>query len=285
MLRDMMPGARKLADGLKRTVVYWMETEVHVYGFAIAANVLLSYFPFLIVMVSLCRHVLHWPEAERAVYIALRDYFPGELGQYLPMRLQQVVNARGPMQWISIVLLFFTANGVFEPLEVALNRVWGIRANRNFLMNQVISMALIFGCGALVFGSTLMTAVNQNLVRELFGTQSALVPTLTMLMFKVAAVPATIFCLFLIYWLLPNGRIPLGRVLPAAVIVGLLMEVFKWLLFWSWPWTQEKLREEYGVFYVSVAIVLMSFFASMLVLAGAEWAAREPGEPEGSAVS
>ena len=46
------------------TIRYWMETEVHVYAFSIAANVLLSFFPFLIVMVTLCRHLLHWQGAE-----------------------------------------------------------------------------------------------------------------------------------------------------------------------------------------------------------------------------
>jgi uncharacterized BrkB/YihY/UPF0761 family membrane protein len=110
-----------------------METEVHVYGFSIAANVLLSFFPFLIVMMSLCRHVLHWPQAVDAIMIALRDYFPAEMGAFIERNLRYTVNTRGPMQFGSILLLFFTANGVFEPLEVALNRAWGIHKNRSFL--------------------------------------------------------------------------------------------------------------------------------------------------------
>ena len=32
-----------------------MEVNVHVYAFSIAANVLLSFFPFLVVMSSICR--------------------------------------------------------------------------------------------------------------------------------------------------------------------------------------------------------------------------------------
>ncbi len=65
------------------TFRYWMETEVHVYGFSVAANVLLSFFPFLIVMVSLCRYLLHWPTAEQAIYLALSDTFPDEVGNFL----------------------------------------------------------------------------------------------------------------------------------------------------------------------------------------------------------
>lgn len=268
--------AVSLAAGLKKTVLYWMETEVHVYGFAIAANVMLSFFPFMIVMVSLCRYVLQWPEAEKAVYLALRDYFPGELGKYIPWRLAQVVAERGPIQFTSLFLLCFTANGVFMPLEVALNRVWGFRENRSFVRNQAISLALIFGCGAMVFASTLMTALNQQLLRESLTPDAPLYTLVGVITFKIAAVPTTILCVLLVYWLLPNGKAPLGRTFPAAVIIGLMLEGLKYVVFAIWPWLQQKLAHEYGVFWVSVSIILYSFVAAMLVLAGAEWSARKP---------
>ena len=45
------------------TVQYLSQTEVHVYALAIAASVLLSFFPFLIVMMTLLRDVLHFRAA------------------------------------------------------------------------------------------------------------------------------------------------------------------------------------------------------------------------------
>jgi uncharacterized BrkB/YihY/UPF0761 family membrane protein len=65
------------------TLRYWMETEVHVYAFSIAANVLLSFFPFLIIIVSLCRYALQWPAAENAIYLALSDFYPGPMGDFI----------------------------------------------------------------------------------------------------------------------------------------------------------------------------------------------------------
>ncbi|MEJ7606003.1 MAG: hypothetical protein WKF37_06990 [Bryobacteraceae bacterium] len=85
-----------------------METEVHVYAFSIAANVLLSFYPFLIVMVSICRYILNWEDAAQAIYLALNDYFPGEVGHFVTRNLDITVRQRGPLQWGSIVLLFFT---------------------------------------------------------------------------------------------------------------------------------------------------------------------------------
>ena len=48
---------RRFVSGLGLTLRYWMQTEVHVYAFSVAANVLLSFFPFLIIMLSLSRRI------------------------------------------------------------------------------------------------------------------------------------------------------------------------------------------------------------------------------------
>ena len=48
----------------------------------------------------------------------------------------------------SIILLLFTANGIFEPLEVALNRAWGVTRIRSCFRNQLVSLGLAFACGA-----------------------------------------------------------------------------------------------------------------------------------------
>jgi membrane protein len=141
---------RAVPPAWKRTLHYLMETEGHVYAFSMAANVLLSFFPFLVVMISLCRYVFHWAAAERAIYFALNDYFPDELGDFLRDNLLVAVYRSGPLQFMSILLLLFTANGIFEPLEVALNRAWGITKNRSFVRNQMISLGMIFLTGSLV---------------------------------------------------------------------------------------------------------------------------------------
>jgi membrane protein len=269
-----VPGpAARLRQACVPTVRYWMETEVHVYGFSVAANVLLSFFPFLIVMMSLCRHVLHWPQAVDAIMIALRDYFPAEMGAFIERNLRAVVNSRGPMQFGSILLLFFTANGVFEPLEVALNRAWGVTKNRSFVKNQLVSMGLIFLCGGLVLLSIVFTAANQHAIQQFWG-ESAVASILAVIFFKAAAIPVTMLMLFFIYWLLPNRKMSWREVLPVSVFIGLALEGLKYINLLTWPFLRAKLEQEYGPFINSVTIILWSFLASLIVLAGAEWSAR-----------
>jgi membrane protein len=264
----------RLGQACRPTFRYWMETEVHVYGFSIAANVLLSFFPFLIVMVSLCRYVFRWPAAVDAIMFALHDYFPAEMVAFIERNVKYTVSSRGPMQIGSILLLFFTANGVFEPMEVALNRAWGISKNRSFLKNQLVSMGLIFVCGGLVLLSIVFTAMNRSFV----GQSPLGASILGTIFFKSAAIPITIFMLFLVYWLLPNRRLPWRSVVPVSIFVGLGLEALKYVNLLTWPFLRGKLESEYGPFINSVTIVLWSFLASMVVLAGAEWSARGRNE-------
>lgn len=252
---------------------YLMETEVHVYAFSMAANVLLSFYPFLLVMVSFCRYVLGWESAEQAIYVALKDYYPGQIGEFIERNLKASLMA-GPLQVTSLLLLLFTANGIFEPLEVALNRAWGIGRNRSFFRNQLVSLGLILTCGALALISMLLTALNQELWRKLGFADAQLTLWTNLALFKMAAVPVSILALVLVYWLLPNGRISIRSVIPVSIMVGVLLEVLKYLNLLVWPFLRIKLEREYGPFVYSVTIVLWAFLASMVVLAGADWAAR-----------
>jgi len=77
----------------------------------------------------------------------------------------------------------------------------------------------------------------------------------------------------LIYWLLPNRKIDPRAVAPAAIAVGFALELLKYVNLLIWPLLKSKLEHEYNIFKYSVTIVLWSFIASMIVLAGAHWTA------------
>ncbi len=173
------------------------------------------------------------------------------------------------------MLLFFTASGIFEPLEVALNRVWNCPNNRNYFKNQLVSLGLIFLCGALMLVSTTLTALNNEFLNDISIRHTPAANFIGLLLFKAAAIPMSMLMLFLIYWLLPNCKIKPARIVPAAIMVGFLLEILKYINLWTWPYLRTKLQSEYGPFYYTVTIILWGFLAALVVLAGAEWTARE----------
>jgi membrane protein len=265
---------RTLWKSIRPTINFLLTTEVHVYAFAVAANVLISFFPFLVVMILISRSVLHWEAAVNAIFFAVNDYFP-ETFNATPMKklLEWAAGAQHGLSWFSILLLLFTANGIFEPLEVALNRVWRVTKNRSLLMNQVVSLGLIFICGALTLASTCAAALNRGFLSNYIG-DGAFSGFLNLFVFKIVSLPLLMLMIFLIYWILPNQKIPVRRLIPAAVVVGLLLEALKYVNVLTGPWLRAKLLRETPPFVQSISIILWSFCAAMLILAGAEWSAR-----------
>lgn len=265
----------RVARSSPPTLRYLMQTEVHVFAFSIAAGMLLSFFPFMTLILSLCRYVFKWKASVNAIYFAVNDYFPDVFGQFLRRNLEATVESRGPVQIVALVLLFFTASGIFEPLEVALNRAWRCEHNRSYLKNQLLSLLLMFACGALMMLSITLTAINnQFLSGPPQPPFTAAARFMGQAFFKLAAVPTSMLLLFLIYWLVPNCKVPALKIIPPAIVVGLLLEILKYIDLLSWPYLRVKLALEYGPFVYSVTILLWGFLAAMLVLAGAEWTAR-----------
>jgi uncharacterized BrkB/YihY/UPF0761 family membrane protein len=94
------------------------------------------------------------------------------------------------------------------------------------------------------------------------------------LLFKISSVPVTVLILFLVFWLLPNTKVPWRAILPRAVVIGLFLEALKWVNLLIWSWVYAKFSREFGSFRNSVTVLTWSLLAALCVLAGADWTAR-----------
>ena len=255
------------------TVQYLMRTEVHTFAFSVAANAILSFFPFVVLMMTVIRNVFHSRVMYDVVLQLLRDYLPA--GQEFVIRnLNAMVNSRQRVQVASLVILLITSSGVFLPLEVALNRIWRFENNRSYLGNQLISLGLAFACGALALLSIALTAGPVAFMEFILrGYGTGFVRVVGFLVMKVFAIAASIAIFFLIYWLLPNGKVPARAVLPAAIIMGLLSEALKYAYILALPWL--NFQEVYGPFALSVSMMFWAFLSGLLLLAGANLSAEE----------
>ena len=173
----------------------------------------------------------------------------------------------------SLVMLLITSTGVFLPLEVALNGVWGVRVNRSYLHNQAVSLGLSFAVGALAMASVASTAGQQTILSWIFlgHTENIVFRFISYGFLKICAGFASILLFFLIYWILPYRKIPARAVLPTAIVIGLLWEVAKRLYIKALPWLD--FQAVYGPFYISVGLMMWAFLSGLLLLAGAHFSA------------
>jgi membrane protein len=251
---------------------YMIQTEVHTYAFSVAANVILALFPFVVLMLTLSHNVFHSRAMENIVGSMMQTLLP--TGQSLIMR-----NARPgkSAQIYSILMLLISSTGVFLPLEVALNKVWGVHKNRSYLHNQAVSLGLSVAVGVLAMASVALTAAQQSvLVWVFFGhTDNIAFRFLDSFLdgglMRALAVAVSILTFFLIYWILPNRKIPPRSVLPTAIVIGALWEVAKYLYVLALP--RLDFRSVYGPFQYTVGLMMWAFLSGLLLLAGAHFSA------------
>ena len=253
------------------SVKYLMRTDVHTFAFSVAANAILSFFPFVVLLMTLIRRVFHSKTMNNVVIDLLHDYLPA--GQDFVIRnLNALVTARQRTQIASLLILLITSTGVFLPMEVALNRIWGFSKNRSYLGNQVISLLLAFACGVLALVSVALAAGHERVLTFLLrGNENIVFRVATFIALKAFAIVASIAIFYLIYWLLPNGKVPARSVLPAAVAMGVIWELAKYAYILALPWL--KFPEVYGPFYISITLMFWAFISGLLILAGAHLAA------------
>lgn len=257
------------------TLKYLATTEVHTYAFSVAANAILSFFPAIVLCLTLTSKVLHSAGMYAAVVKLAKDFLPSN--QDFIVGSMQHLASHHKIQIFSLIMLLISSTGVFEPLEVALNKVWGIGKNRSYLRNQLIALALAFGCGTCFMISVMAQAGSDRFIQGLVGNHPLLLEVATAIIgwpiLKMVALLAMIAMFFLIYWVLPNGKVPVRSVLPAAIVIGVLFEASKYAYKLLLPLL--SFQDVYGPFYVSVTLIFWAFWAGMLLLAGAHLSAAD----------
>lgn len=266
------PSAGGFLGGLAALLKYLTRTDVHTYAFSVAANVILSLFPFIVLLLTLSQQVFHSNTMSNVVSQLMHSFLP--TGQDFVMRnMALLAHPRKGTQVFSLVMLVISSTGVFLPLEVALNNVWRAPKNRNYLHNQAVSLGLAFAVGALALTSVALSAGQQAVLGFLFfgHTNNIVYQVISRFFLNVLAGGGSMAMFFLIYWVLPNRKVPVRAVLPTAIVTGAFWEAAKHLYIAALPWLD--FQKVYGPFYISVGLMMWAFLSGLILLAGAHFSA------------
>jgi len=251
---------------------YLTRTEVHTYAFSVAANAILSLFPFIVMMYTVARRVFHSRSMEDVVGNMVRYFLP--TGQdFVVKNMSLIANARSGVRVAAVIMLLISSSGIFLPLEVALNHVWGVTENRSYLKNQLVSTGLALIVGVLALASVAVTTFQHALLTLVFfgHVDNVVFRFIAQWLLQVSAAFLSVMLFFCVYWILPNRRLPVRAVLPSALITGLLWELAKLLYIAALPWLD--FRAVYGPFATSVGMMMWAFLTGLLLLAGAHYSA------------
>lgn len=266
------PRARGWWPGVVALGRYLSQTEVHTYAFSVAANTILSIFPFIVMMFTVAQDVFHSPAMAREIGSILIDVLPSNQ-DFVVRNMSLLVHPRGSVQVASVIMLLISSTGVFLPLEVALNQVWGVARNRSYLMNQLVSLELAGLIGLLAMIAVGAATAQSGILTFLFfgHTQNAVYAFIHQIFLQIAVACLGVGMFFLVYWLLPHRRLPVRAVLPTAIITGLLWDGGRVIYILVLP--HMDLHSVYGPFEVSVTLMIWAFLTGLLLLSGAQYSA------------
>ena len=250
-------------------VKYLLESEVHTYAFSVAANAILSFIPFIVLLYTIAVSVLHSNAMADVVGDMIHYFFPSNQ-EWIAKNLVLEAPRHG-VQALSLVTILISCTGIFLPLEVALNQAWGVAKSRNYLMNQLVAFGLAILMVVLGMISIVLSAGQRQILAFLFfhHTENFVFRGISYLWLALCTGVACILFFFAIYWLLPNCKVPVKPVLRASVITGLIWLLAKNVFVWVLP--HLDLRSMYGPFYVSVGLLIWAYISGLILFAGAQY--------------
>ena len=108
---------------------YLLDAEVHTYAFSVAANAIISFIPFIVLLYTISRAFFH-SEAMVEVVGKMVHYFLPSNQDWVAASLA-AASARHGVQALSVVMILISCTGIFLPLEVALNQTYGVIKHRS----------------------------------------------------------------------------------------------------------------------------------------------------------
>jgi YihY family inner membrane protein len=247
---------------------YLLDAEVHTYAFSVAANAIISFIPFIVLLYTLSREFFH-SEAMVEVIGRMVHFFLPSNQDWVAASLE-AASARHGLQLLSLVMILISCTGIFLPLEVALNQTCGVTKNRNYIMNQIVAFGLALLMVILGLFSILLSAGQRTVLAVLFfhHTQNIVFEAISSVWLLLLSGVSSILFFFSVYWLLPNRRIPPRHVIKTSVVTGVIWLAAKHVYVAVLPLL--NLKALYGPFYVSVGLLFWAYCSGLILLAGAQ---------------
>jgi membrane protein len=271
-------------------IAYLLDSEVHTFAFSVAANAIISFIPFVVLLYTLALSVFHSP-AMKAIVDNMVSYFlpaatkdPGWVARTIVAEAVMPLLKRHSAQAFSLVMILISCTGIFLPLEVALNQAWGVTKSRNYIFNQVIA----FGLALLMVGLAVCsigvnvgvdTVLKAALVHPgdnwFFKALNYSYGAMSYVWLTLSTGVASILFFFAVYTILPNRKVPWRPVLRTSIITGLIWLISRFIFVAVLP--RLDLQTLYGPFFISVGLLFWAYISGLILFAGAQFSVRKTG--------
>jgi membrane protein len=267
-------------------------------GAAMAYYSVFSLAPLLLTVISIAGLVFGRQAIQNQIAGQIQALIgSGAAEQVTSMLAKQAQNTSGGIigTVVGIVTLIFGATGAFAALQDALNKAWHVQPDpsqgglKTFLTKRVMSFGMILGVVFLMIASLVVTAILAAVGKWMGGhLPNALSTTVAQALAFVVSLAVITSLFALIFKVLPDGRVQWRDAWVGGLVTSVLFTIGKTGL--GFYLGKAAPGSAYGAAGSLVVIVLWLYYASLIVLFGAEftkiWAAAHGREiaPESGAV-
>lgn len=187
------------------------------------------------------------------------------------------VSGLGPVsKVIGVLILIFSATGVFAQLQFALNRAWEVEPDpaqggvMKFITKRLLSVGMIVVIGFLLLISLVLTTMVDEIVAMTQGQAPGAVATGIGIALNMVATFAIATLLFAaIFKILPDANMRWKDVWVGAAITALLFVVGKTLL--GWYLQNSNIGSSWGSAAATmIGMLVWVYYSSLILLFGAE---------------
>lgn len=202
---------------LKQLFERFVQAEVLGLSAQLAYFFLLSLFPFLMFIVTLIGYL---PFDDRMVITVLAEYLPEDVVFMIDENLKEIMNNRsGGLLSISIIGTLWSASNGFNAITRSFNKAYGVKPARNFILNRIIAIGLMFSMVAAII-IALLFPVFGRLIGEYVLVNVPLPETIVDMWDVLRWVSSSVMffvVFFVLYKLAPNKKMKENHVLYGTI--------------------------------------------------------------------
>jgi membrane protein len=269
----------------RRAIGGFLAHEALQYAGSMAYFGVLSIFQLLVLGVVIGSYVLGEGEARRIVVDQVAAGSPLD-PEVVGGVIDAVIESRGGMTIISLAFLAWSALGVFSALSGGIARAFEAAPPRGFIGDKLIGLLLMALTGVLAVASMLIGIVT-GILQEAAADVVAPVPgggTALWLIGTFVPVLLIFVAFWVIYRVVPNRPVTWGNVLPGAVVAALLWTALRFGFTW-YATSVADYESAFGPISTGVTMLVFLYFASVIVLLGAEFARAGALDTEAGRIS
>lgn len=260
----------------KGAVLKFIEDEPMSYSASIAFYTIFSLPAILIISMVIAGSFYEDQQVKQAILDQIQQLFGNEsANQVLKIMENASQQASSTIaKIIGIATLVFSATTVFVSLQNGLNSIWGIRPKPKreiiwFIMNRVLSLAMVVSIGFLLLVSLVVDAlivVFGNYLTEWMSGFTYYIISTVNLLFSMGII-TLIFAV--IFKVLPDAKIKWKDVWVGAFVTTLLFTLGKFLI--GLYLGASTLANAYGAAGSLVLLLIWVYYSATIMLFGAEF--------------